>query len=129
MDQKWQILFCDEMEDNCPVTQFIHACSPKHQVKMLRLLSLLEEQGPTLPRPYADILYDGIHELRFSLSRDNIRVLYFFCYQKFIVLHSAFLKNTQKVPEKHIEKVVDYRDHFLRRISKNTLEKLSYAVF
>ncbi|MCF6246127.1 MAG: type II toxin-antitoxin system RelE/ParE family toxin [Desulfobacula sp.] len=129
MNPKWQIVFCDEMEDGCPVTQFINTCQPKHQVKILRLLSLLEEQGPTLPRPYADILTDGIHELRFSLSRDNVRVLYFFCYQRFIVLYSAFFKNTRKVPERHINKVVKYRDHFLSRISKAKLEKVSHVIF
>lgn len=92
MKSKWRILFCDETENVCPVTEFINQCPPKHQVKVLRLLSLLEEQGPILPRPYADILHDGIHELRFSLSRDKVRVLYFFCHQKFIVLYNVFFK-------------------------------------
>lgn len=129
MNQKWRILFCDEAEDACPVTEFINGCSPKHQVKVLRLLSLLEEQGPTLPRPYADFLHDGIHELRFSLSKDKVRVLYFFCYQKFIVLYEAFLKNTQKVPEKYISKAIEYRNGFLSRVSKEKLEAVSRAVF
>jgi hypothetical protein len=39
--------------------------------------------GPTLPRPYADLLKDGIHELRIRLSGDHIRMLYFFCFRKF----------------------------------------------
>lgn len=129
MSSKWRILFCDEMEQACPVTNFINQCQPRHQVKVLRLLSLLEEQGPILPRPYADILYDGIHELRFTLSQSKVRVLYFFCYQKFIVLYYVFLKNTQKVPEKFIKKVIDYRDDFLERASKKTLEESWRAVF
>ncbi len=129
MEKKWQILFCDEIERSCPVTHFINQCQPKHQVKVLRLLSLLEEQGPVLPRPYADILHDGIHELRFNLAQDKVRVLYFFCYQKFIVLYYVFLKNTQKVPEKFISKVIDYRDSFLDRTSEQTLEEKWHAVF
>lgn len=129
MDQKWHILFCDEIEQACPITDFINECSPKHQVKILRLLSLLEEQGPVLPRPYADILYDGIHELRFTLSSTRVRVLYFFCYQKFIVLYYVFFKNTQKVPEKFIQKVVDYRADFLARASREILEENVRAVF
>ncbi len=32
------------------------------------LSQLLEEKGPPLPRPYADLLTDGIHELRVKLS-------------------------------------------------------------
>ena len=129
MPQKWHIMFCDEIEQACPVTDFINQCAPKHQVKVLRLLSLLEDQGPILPRPYADILYDGIHELRFTLSRTKVRVLYFFCYQKFIVLYYVFFKNTDKVPEKFIRKVIDYRDGFLKKVSKQKLEETWHAVF
>ena len=127
--KKWQILFCDEIEDACPVTRFINSCPPKHQVKLLRLLSLLEEQGPILPRPYADILHDGIHELRVSLARDQVRVLYFFCHQRFIVLYYAFFKNTSRVPEKYIDKVINYRDEFLKRVTKQRLEEASRAIF
>lgn len=54
--KKWHILFCDEIEQACPVTKYINDCQPVHQVKILRILYLLEEQGPILPRPYADIL-------------------------------------------------------------------------
>ena len=129
MSGKWHILFCDEMESACPVTEFINQCPPKHQVKVLRLLSLLEEQGPTLPRPYADILHDGIHELRFTLSKTNVRLLYFFCYQKFIILYHAFFKNTHKVPEKYIRIVSEYRDVFLKNKSEKVLEDLRYDVF
>ena len=123
MDQKWRILFCDEMENSCPVTEFINQCEPKHQVKVLRLLSLLEEKGPILPRPYADLLRDGIHELRFTLSTENVRVLYFFCYRKFIVLYEAFIKTTERVPEKVIDKVIEYREDFLERIPPRRLEE------
>lgn len=129
MSEKWHILFCDEMEQACPVTEFINQCAPRHQVKVLRLLSLLEEQGPVLPRPYSDILYDGIHELRFTLSREKVRVLYFFCFQKFIVLYHVFYKNTRKVPEKYIEKVIEYRNDFIKKKSRETLEKSWRVVF
>ncbi|WP_027362647.1 type II toxin-antitoxin system RelE/ParE family toxin [Desulfospira joergensenii] len=128
MERKWQILFCDEMARACPITDFINQCTPKNQVKVLRILSLLEEHGPTLPRPYADTLHDGIHELRFTLSRERVRVLYFFCYRKFIVLYYVFLKNTRKVPEKFIRKVIEYRENFLDRIPFQTLEKAGRAV-
>jgi len=129
MNSKWRILFCDEMESHCPVTEFINQCEPKHQVKVLRLLSLLEEQGPVLPRPYADLLRDGIHELRFTLARENVRVLYFFCFQKFIVLYNAFFKNTGKVPEQEIQQVIAYRDQFLKKSSRKKVEEAWRAIF
>ena len=125
MEKKnWHIVFCDREVPDCPVTDFIDECPPRHQVKILRFLNLLEEMGPTLPRPYADLLHDGIHELRIQLSGDHIRLLYFFCFEKFIVLYYAFAKNTRRVPEKFIEKVAAYRDDLLTRIDQPYLETL-----
>ncbi len=127
MNQTWHILYCDETEQPCPVTEFIEACPPKHQVKILHFLSLLEEMGPTLPRPYADILHDGIHELRVKLSGDQIRMLYFFCFRKFIILYHAFVKTSDRVPERFVRKVIDYRESLLERTSPNVLEAVVNA--
>ena len=124
---RWTIVYCDEEMDPCPVTDFIDTCAPKHQVKILRFLSLLEEMGPTLPRPYSDLLKDGIHELRIKLSGDQVRMLYFFCFRKFIVFYVAFVKNTDRVPEKFILRVRRYRDNFMRRITARKLEELVNA--
>lgn len=126
-NNRWTIVYCDEQMDPCPVTDFIDRCEPKHQVKIIRFLALLEEMGPTLPRPYADLLTDGIHELRIKLSGDQIRMLYFFCYRRFIVFYLAFVKNTRRVPEKFIDRVRTYRDGFLRRISHEELKDLANA--
>lgn len=127
MSPKWHILYCDKMARTCPVTDFIDTCPSKHQVKILRFLGLLEEMGPTLPRPYADILRDGIHELRIKLSGDQIRLLYFFCYQKFIILYHAFVKTTDRVPEKMVRKVITYRDSLLERTDREQLEAIVNA--
>jgi hypothetical protein len=47
----------------------------KNKAKILSWLSMLEEKGPILPRPYADLLRDGIHEIRIKLSgnQDNMK--------------------------------------------------------
>lgn len=127
MRNRWHIVYCDEQMEPCPVTDFIDACAPKHQVKILRFLSLLEQMGPTLPRPYSDLLKDGIHELRIKLSGDQIRMLYFFCFRKYIVFYVAFVKNTDRVPEKFIHRVKRYRANFLERISAQKLEELVNA--
>ena len=124
-ERNWHILFCDEQMEGCPVSAFIDACPPNHQIKILRFLSLLEQQGPTLPRPYADLLADGIHELRIKLSGDQVRMLYFFCYRKFIILYYAFAKTTNRVPEKFIRRVAAYRDEFLETLPKSYLERIA----
>ena len=123
MDRKWPIIFCDDKAPVCPVSSFLDTVKPKHQVKILRFLSLLEEHGPTLPRPYADLLRDGIHELRIKLSGEQARMLYFFCYQKYIVFYFAFIKTSGRVPPKFIDEVVAYRDAFLTRVSAEDLEE------
>jgi hypothetical protein len=128
LSNRWHIVYCDEQQDPCPVTEFIEACDPKHQVKILRFLSLLEEMGPTLPRPYADLLKDGIHELRIKLSGNQVRMLYFFSFRKFIVFYSAFIKNSSRVPEKFIERVKRYRDDFLYRVKPEELEDVVDAI-
>ncbi len=123
MDKKWNILFCDPFMKPCPVAEFLDACSPAHQVKVLHFLELLEEMGPTLPRPYADLLEDGIHELRVSLSGDHMRLLYFFCFETYIIVYRALRKNTSKVPYEYISETKQYRDLFLDRMNEDALRR------
>jgi len=82
---------------------------------------MLEERGPVLPRPYADLLKGGIHELRFKLSGNQVRFLYFFCYRDLIVLTNCFIKNIKQVPEKEIKRAMKARDDFLKRYSEKKL--------
>jgi len=123
MNKKWNILFCDPDFRPCPASEFLESCRPAHQIKVLHFLELLEETGPTLPRPYADILREGIHELRIKLSGDQVRLLYFFCFETFIVLYQALKKHTNAVPEHFILDTLRYRHDFMDRIDKNKLEK------
>jgi len=103
------------MEGACPVVDFIEDCSEKHQAKIFRFFSLLEETGPVLPRPYADILCCGIHELRVKLSGNHGRFLYFFHENEKIVMFNAFYKTTDRVPEIHIKHARDFREEYIER--------------
>jgi hypothetical protein len=107
----------------CPVSEFLDACRPEHQVKVLHFLELLEEMGPTLPRPYADLLEDGIHELRVKLSGDQMRLLYFFCFETYIIVYLALRKSTSKVPEEYIRETRRYRELFLSRMDHDALRR------
>ena len=102
----------------------MESTKPREQAKILSLFELLEEKGPILPRPYADILDDGIHELRVKLSGKQIRILYFFCYRDFIVLTHAFQKKTTRVPKAELNKAKKYRDDFLYRADKSDPKEL-----
>jgi hypothetical protein len=90
----WHIIYYEAEDGQCPIQEFIDGRKARDQAKILAWISQLEVQGPQLPRPYADLLEDGIHELRVTASRDQIRALYFFCYREFIIFTHAFVKRT-----------------------------------
>ena len=123
MAQHWHIIYYQAEDGSCPIREFIDARREREQAKFFSWISLLEEQGPHLPRPYADLLTDGIHELRVTLSRDEVRALYFFCYQEFIVLTHGFVKTTRAVPESEIRRAQRLRVDFLSRFSQQTLRE------
>jgi hypothetical protein len=45
----WQIEFYEREEDGCPVQDFLNALDKPPRAKVLALIQLLAEQGPTLP--------------------------------------------------------------------------------
>ena len=100
----WRLFYYETPEGECPIREFIDSRKGRDQAKIFALISNLQDRGPTLPRPYADLLEDGIHELRIRLSGDQFRVLYFFCFRRFIVLTHAITKVTAKVPRAEIQK-------------------------
>jgi len=120
----WRVFYYETPEGKCPVREYIDSRKGRDQAKILALISYLQDQGPTLPRPYADLLEDGIHELRIRLSGDQLRVLYFFCYRRFIVLTHAFAKVMAKVPKVEIQKAKKYRSDFLSRFEEFDLEAM-----
>ena len=120
---KWSIIYYETDDGKCPVENFISSRKASNKAKILSLLSFLEEKGPNLPRPYADLLEDGIHELRIKLSGDQVRILYFFCYKDFIILTHSFYKRTNQVPKSEIRKAKKYRNDFLSRFNEKQLRE------
>ena len=123
MPLQWKIIYYGTANGECPIQEFIDSRKEREQAKILSWLSLLEEQGPQLPRPYADLLDDGIHELRIQLSGTQVRILYFFCYQNFIVLTHAFPKHTQRVPRPEIRRTQHSRADFFARYDDDSIRE------
>ena len=119
----WRVVHYETADGTCPVGEFLDGLTVKERAKVLAAIDLLEEEGPDLHRPYADTLKDGIHELRIKLSGNQIRILYFFCYENFIILTNSFSKNKKRVPEKEINKAKEYRTDFLKRYPENKLRR------
>jgi hypothetical protein len=121
---KWNILYYSEDEKPSDIEVFIDSKDERNQAKIFAWLEKLAELGPNLPRPYADILVDGIHELRIKLSGSQVRILYFFCYKDYIVLTNQFIKNTDKVPKSEINKSKERREIFLKKYNEIDLKRL-----
>ena len=122
----WKVLYYENSEGESALLDFLNKRSDREQAKFLNWINLLEEQGPQLPRPFADILEDGIHELRVKLSGDQVRAMYYFCYKDYIILTHAFIKRQSKVPKKEIKRAQQCRDDFLKRFP--TVKKLKEAI-
>ncbi|TGM60599.1 type II toxin-antitoxin system RelE/ParE family toxin [Leptospira meyeri] len=126
MSTKWKILYFTEKENQpSEIEIFINSKDERNQAKIFAWLDKLAELGPNLPRPYADLLIDGIHELRIKLSGSQIRILYFFCYKDYIILTNQFVKNTDKVPKAEINKAIKRRESFLQKYTEKILKELN----
>lgn len=73
--------------------------------KCLYLLDLLRQFGHELRRPQADLLRDGVYELRTKVGRVNYRILYGFV-GKDLVLVSHGITKEATVPDKEIDQAV-----------------------
>ena len=124
MAQQWRIIYYETQEGRCPVEEFIRSQKTRQRAKILNWIELLENSGPQLPRPYADLLTDGIHELRIKVSGDQLRILYFFCYGDFIVLTHSFVKHTDRVRPAEIIRAQRYRDDFINRHTERNLREI-----
>ncbi len=122
--RQWNLLFYETEKGICPVEKFIDSLKEKEQAKVMAWLLALKNEGINLHRPFADLLEDGIHELRIKVTGDQVRVLYFFCYKDFIVATHSFIKNAIKVPKKEIKKAKKYREDFLQRIDSKEIRRL-----
>jgi phage-related protein len=71
----------------------------------------LSELGHELRRPLADILRDGIYELRIRKGRVNYRILYFFHGRNLAILGHALTKE-DKVPKADIERAIRRKKAF-----------------
>lgn len=124
MKRKWHVLYYETEDGVCPFQKFIDSRKDREQAKILSWISMLEDRGPNLPRPYAALLTDGIHELRIKLSGNQVRILYFFCYKNYIVLTHAFRKHTSEVPQPEIKKAQMCRADFLSRFTEKKLKEV-----
>jgi phage-related protein len=108
------VLYTTERGDS-PIDEFLDGLDKKSRAKVAAHLSLLEEQGPNLKRPYADVVRGKIRELRIHHSSNQLRVLYFFYVYDQIVLLHAFPKKSQQLKDKDILLAERRMEEWMRR--------------
>ena len=111
----YNVIFYTADRGDSPLDDFLDGLDKKSRAKVAAYLSLLEEQGPDLKQPYADIVRGKIRELRILHSSNQYRILYFFQIHNQIVLVHAFSKKTQQLKKKDVDLAEKRMEDWMRR--------------
>jgi phage-related protein len=87
--------------------------------RCIQRIERLGELGHELRRPEADLLRDGIYELRASYQRIHYRMLYFFT-GKAVVVVSHGLTKERAVPPREIDTAVKRKKRTAQNCKKHT---------
>lgn len=94
-----------------PIREWLRSLPSKVGRKCLLYLDMLEQQGHELRRPIADVLRDGIYELRPSIQGVHYRILYFFSGRNVVVVSHGIVKEGE-VPEMEINRAIQRKQLF-----------------
>ena len=114
----YKVIFYKTARGEEPVARYLKTLDIKVRAKFYKLLTLLENLGPSLKRPYADLLRNKIYELRIKHGSNQYRTLYFFFEKDYIVITHGFTKKTDQVPEVEIERAEVFREEFEKQIAE-----------
>lgn len=108
-----RVIFYKEKDDEtAPLKKWLDELAGKRQIKCIRWLTLLRDQGHDLRRPKADYLRDGIYELRVKFSFENYRILYFFDGRDRVVVTHGITKHSDKTPPQEIRKALRLKGRY-----------------
>lgn len=108
-----RVVFYREREGSVPVLEWLDVLPAKIQDKCVVKIERLRELGHELRRPEADLLRDGIYELRVGREGMNYRILYFFHGRVAAVLTHGLVKE-REVPAKDIQCALERKRLFER---------------
>jgi putative component of toxin-antitoxin plasmid stabilization module len=129
---KTRVVFYKDDDGSVPALAWLDGLSnPRAAAKCLVKIGRLKELGHELRRPEADLLRDGIHELRIGLEGINYRLLYFFHKQKSltgtvietIAVVSHGITKERRVPPGEIALAIKYMGKFKRNPGRHIHEE------
>lgn len=117
-----RVVFYREADGTVPALKCLEELPRSALVKCRVKLERLKELGHELRRPEADLLRDGIYELRVRLQRINYRVLYFFHGNMAAIVSHGIVKE-RNVPAKEIDLAIERKEAFLKNAKLHTHEE------
>ena len=119
---KTKVVFYREADGTAPVLEWFDGLPGRAQDKCRVRIQRLAEVGHELRRPEADLLREGIYELRVGLQHVNYRILYFFHGRVAAVLaHGLTKKDT--IADKAIETALARKRKFEQDPVLHTFEE------
>jgi hypothetical protein len=86
------VFYYAEENGSSPVIDWFETVPEEALDKLFHRVQQLEQFGYELRRPYADLLRDGIYELRVKVQRVHYRLLYFFHEHDAVIAHGCTKK-------------------------------------
>jgi phage-related protein len=117
-----KVIFFRERDATVPVLDWLDGLPMKARIKCVARLQRLADLGHELRRPDADLLRDGIYELRIKLQTQNYRLLYFF-HGRMAAVVSHGLQKERVVPPSEIELAIRRKRAFEANPAKHTYDQ------
>ena len=106
-----RVVFYQDTAGSAPVLDWLDTLPSKAQDKCRVKIERLRDLAHELRRPEADLLRDGIYELRVGLQGTNYRILYFFHGRVAAVLAHGLVKE-RVVPPREIDEAIKRKQRF-----------------
>ena len=116
------LVFFKHDDGSVPFLKWFDRLQVRAQDKCRVRLERLEQRGHELRRPEADLLRDGVYELRVALQGVNYRVLYFFHGRDAVVVSHGVVKE-RIVPPREIDLAIRRKAQFAANPDKHTYEE------
>lgn len=113
--RKFDVQFYMMADGKCPIMTFLDQIDKKLRTKAVKMIELLEDYGNDLRMPYSRHLEDGIFELRIAQGSNIVRIIYFFWFERKIILTNGYIKKTQKAPSEEILLAKKFKKDYCQR--------------
>lgn len=107
-----QLIIYQEANGTAPLIEWLQRQGKKVQNKCQAFIEHLAEHGRDVRRPQADILRDGIYELRPKRQGIQYRILYAFVGEQVVLLTHGFIKEDDKVDPAEINRAIEYKKKY-----------------